>query len=110
MGVLHILMLLVFAAFLAGCAATAPLLPAQENVTLNTDQAEPTLTAKVRSEAKNPKSPAPKSATAPMTSDKGTLNSTTPTVGSPEWEKEHAENERREKYIKQVIESICRGC
>jgi len=45
-----------------------------------------------------------------MTSDKATINSVTPNVGSPEWEKDQAENKRKEQHIKQVIEGICRGC
>lgn len=111
MGVLRIFTFLTFSAFLAGCAATNPLLPAQENFVLwNTDQPEPTPTAEVRSAAKTPKSPAPKPTTASVTSDKGALNSTTPEFGSPEWEKEQAENERKEQHLKQVLESICHGC
>lgn len=34
----------------------------------------------------------------------------TPNVGSPEWVKEKAENERQERRLKEVIEGICRGC
>jgi hypothetical protein len=35
---------------------------------------------------------------------------TTPTVGSPEWKKEQAEDEFKEKQLKQAIQGICRGC
>jgi hypothetical protein len=36
--------------------------------------------------------------------------STLPRVGSPEWEKQQAEIERKEKRLDQMIRSICRGC
>jgi hypothetical protein len=40
-----------------------------------------------------------------------TIKPTTPQVGSPQkWEKERAEDERKEQRLKQVIEGICRGC
>jgi hypothetical protein len=35
---------------------------------------------------------------------------TTPNVGSAQWKKEEAENERKEKHLKDVINGICRGC
>jgi len=35
---------------------------------------------------------------------------TTPNIGSPEWKKEQAENERKEQHLKSIINSICRGC
>ena len=38
------------------------------------------------------------------------LSSTTPKVGSSEWEAEQQQAERREQHIKQVIQGICRGC
>ena len=38
------------------------------------------------------------------------LSSTTPQVGSSEWEAERQQTERREQHIKQVIQGICRGC
>jgi hypothetical protein len=37
-------------------------------------------------------------------------SATTPKIGSPEWEREQAENERRERYIRHVLQNICRGC
>jgi hypothetical protein len=33
-----------------------------------------------------------------------------PRVGTPEWEQEKAEDERREKEIDRIIHNICRGC
>jgi len=44
------------------------------------------------------------------TPDLGPLYPTTPNVGSPEWKKEQAENERQEQHLKQVIGGICKGC
>jgi hypothetical protein len=38
------------------------------------------------------------------------LSSTTPKTGTPEWEAEQQQAERREQHIKQVIQGICRGC
>jgi hypothetical protein len=38
------------------------------------------------------------------------LNSTTPKIGTSEWEAEQQQAERREQHIKQVIQGICRGC
>jgi hypothetical protein len=35
---------------------------------------------------------------------------TTPNIGSPEWKKEQAENERKDQRLKSIINSICRGC
>jgi len=35
---------------------------------------------------------------------------TTPRVGTPEWEREQARIEREEKRVQSVIQSICRGC
>jgi hypothetical protein len=37
-------------------------------------------------------------------------SASTPKIGSPEWEREQAENERRERHIRQVLQNICRGC
>ena len=37
------------------------------------------------------------------------LSSTTPKVGTSEWEAEQQQAERREQHIKQVIQGICRG-
>ena len=139
MGVLRIVLLSIFAAFIAGCAASIPLLPAEENVaTTNAQPDSPATTAaiseetqqpedveqaeKAKTEAEKPKPAAPKPATAAKpakpsktaaaskTSQKGRAGSTTPTVGSPEWKKEQAEDERKEQHIKKVIEGICSGC
>jgi hypothetical protein len=42
--------------------------------------------------------------------DTGDRRSTTPKVGSPEWERERAEDERKDRHLKQMIRGICRGC
>ena len=121
MPILRVLMFLIFAAFLAGCAAQIPVyetqgnvLPVsetQDNVAINSAQPDRALTAKVVSEAKKPKPPAPKPDTTASTNPQGTKNSINPNVGSPQkWEKERAEDERKEQHLKQVIEGICRGC
>jgi len=34
----------------------------------------------------------------------------TPNVGTPEWKREEAHNEREETRVKSIIQSICRGC
>jgi len=69
------------------------------------------MTAKVKSEAQKPKSPAPRPATVSTTPHEDTTNSITPMVGSPQkWEQERAEDERKEQHLKQVIQGICRGC
>ena len=44
------------------------------------------------------------------TSDIGILYPTTPNVGSPEWKQEQAQNERKERQLKQIIGGICHGC
>ena len=119
MGVMRVLVLLNFAAFLAACAAHVPVFEMQDNVlpelvtqdNVTTTTAQRTPTAKIISEAKKPKPPAPKPTVTASTNPQDTINSITPNVGSPQkWEKERAEDERKEQYLKQVIESICRGC
>jgi hypothetical protein len=90
-------------------AANTPLLQAQNSTTIGQPDHRLT-TTKVTSEAKKLKSLTPKPATATATSYEDTTNSITPDVGSSEWKKERAENERKEQHIKQVIESICRDC
>jgi hypothetical protein len=110
MGILRVPVLLVFAVFLAGCATHVPVLATQDDVSTTAAQPDRTLTAKVKSEAK-PKPPPPKPAAAFTTPHEDTIKPTTPQVGSPEkWEKERAEDERKEQHLKQVIEGICRGC
>jgi hypothetical protein len=119
MGILRVLVLLIFAAFLAGCAAHIPVFETQDNVLpvfetrdqVITTTAQRTLTAKVISEVKKPEPPPPKPATTASTNPQDTINSIAPNVGSPQkWEKERAEDERKEQHLKQVIEGICRGC
>ena len=137
MGILRVLVLLIFATFLAGCApphipvyetqdgsptTTGSVLETQDDVptarVVETQdipaakiQPDRTPTAKVNSGTKKPMPPAPKPATASTTSHKDAVKLTTKNVGSPEnLEKERAENERKERHLKQVIEGICRGC
>jgi hypothetical protein len=128
MGILRILALLIFSAFLAHCAAHVPVRETQDNVPTmiapvletqdgddvqtTTVQSDRIRTTRVISEAKKPKPSAPKSAaTASKTLHKDAINSTAADVGSPQkWEKERAENERKEQHLRQVIEGICRGC
>jgi hypothetical protein len=111
MGILRVPVLLVFAGFLAGCAAHIPVLGTQDDVSTPTTQPDRTLTTKIKSEAKKPKPPLPKPAVASTPPHEDTIKPTPPQVGSPQkWEKERAEDERKEQRLKQVIEGICRGC
>jgi hypothetical protein len=112
MRVLRNLLFPILAAILAGCAATTPLHPAQVNdaTEMAEPEPDPAPTAEVTAEVEKPKPPAPKPATAATAPRKGTTTSTTPNVGSPEWKKERAENERKEQHIKEVIDGICTGC
>jgi PBP1b-binding outer membrane lipoprotein LpoB len=124
MGLVRVLLLLIFAIFLAGCAGTFPLLPAQEKTSTTTEFpstpaentttaiAEPVQpsTAEETPEVEKPMPPASQPAAASKTSQKSTRSATTPKVGSREWKKERAEDERKEQHIKEVIEGICRGC
>jgi hypothetical protein len=52
----------------------------------------------------------PTAANAPRRPPAPGAASPTPKVGSPEWTKEHAETERKERRLDQIIRSICRGC
>jgi PBP1b-binding outer membrane lipoprotein LpoB len=111
MVILRVLVLLIFAVFLAGCAQHIPVLATQDDVSTTTAQPDRTLTAKVKSEAEKPKPTPPKPTVASTTRHEDKIDSTTPMVGSPQkWEKERAEDERKEQRLKQVIEGICRGC
>jgi hypothetical protein len=111
MRVSRILLFLIFAAFLTGCAASTQLLPKYENVSTEIAEPAPPPAAEETPEAEKPKPPAPKpTTTASTTSPKGAKSSTTPIVGSPQWKKERVENERKEQHIKEVIEGICSGC
>ena len=40
----------------------------------------------------------------------GTMYPTTPNVGSPEWQKEERENERKDQHLKAIMQGICKGC
>jgi len=113
--------LLIFAAFLAGCAAHVPVFETQDDVPVfetqdnaptTTAQPDRTPTARVISETKKPKPPATRSSIAVSTTPhEDTVNLTAINVGSPQkWQKERAEEERKEQKLKQVIEGICRGC
>ncbi|HET7805481.1 MAG TPA: hypothetical protein VFL53_14655 [Pseudolabrys sp.] len=124
MGILRVL---IFAALLAGCAAHVPVLNTQDNVPTTTspvfeaqerddiqtmNQSDRTSATRERPEAKKirPSGPTPVT-TASTTPRKDTINTTAINVGSPQkWEKERAEDERKEQRLKQVIEGICRGC
>jgi hypothetical protein len=107
MGILRVPVRLIFAGFLAGCAPHIPLLETQDDVA--TAKAQPDRTV-IESESWKRKLPPPESAAA-STTPHDTKNSTIPNVGSPQkWEKERAEDERKEQHLKQVIEGICRGC
>lgn len=111
MGIFRVPVLLIFVAFLTGCAAHIPVIETPDDVSTTAAQPDRTRTAKVKSEANKPKPPPPKPATASTTPREDTKNSTTPLVGSPQkWEQERAEDERKEHQLKQVIEGICRGC
>jgi hypothetical protein len=110
MRVSRVLLFLIFAAFLTGCAATTQLLPTYENVSTETAEPASPPAAEVASEAEKPKPPTPKPAAASTTLRKDKKSSTTPIVGSPQWKKERVENERKEQHIKEVIEGICSGC
>ena len=136
-GILRVLALLIFAAFLASCApphipvyetqdgsptTTGSVLETQDDVPTAkvvetqdmpaaTTQPDRILTPKVNSGTKKPKPSAPKPATASTTAQKDTTKLTNKNVGAPEkLEKERAEDERKERHLKQVIEGICRGC
>lgn len=75
----------------------------QDNATTTT--AQRTLTANVISETEKP------AASAKACYYGVHEPADTPNVGSPQkWEKERAEDERKEQHLKQVIEGICRGC
>lgn len=125
MGILPVPVLLIFAAFLAGCAAhvpvyntsdsgpmtAAPAFEAKEGDDVPTDRPDRTSTIKEIPAARKSKQPVPKSIAASTTPRKETINPTAVNVGSPEkWEQERAEDERKERHLKQVIEGICRGC
>jgi hypothetical protein len=131
MGRLRFLLLPTFAVFLAGCVASLPLrpaadnvataedngAPAEENIATPADQADRPATAEVTAEdtAKesaalaipNPPLPKPKPDAASVTARK---SASTPKVGSADWKRERAEDARKEEHLKEVIESICRGC
>src|SRR5260221_12043974 len=102
MGISGILILLIFA--VAGCARHIPVLETPDDI--STTMVQPDRHPTAKSEAKKP-APLPPAA-ASTTAQADTISSTTPKVGSPQkWEKAQAEEERKERHLKQVIEGIC---
>ncbi len=116
MRVWRILPYAMLAAFLAGCAATGPLLPEQETAAAPIAEPERAPAAEQATQVQVPKLPAPKPAPTSTASRnnakpaKRAANAPTPTIGSAEWKRERAEDERKEEHIKKVIEGICSGC
>ena len=121
MSISRVLVVLIFAAFLADCTAHIPVYetqdnaPAlddtQDNVAAKTAQSGRAPLPKAVSQAKKRKPETPESAAAASTTTQEIKSSTVPNVGSPQkWEKERAEEELKEQHLKQVIEGICRGC
>ena len=113
MTISRVLLLLIFPALLGSCTAATWLPQAQESVSTKAE-AEVTHPAKVNSKTKaaTSKQPAPKEKAAAVSrpSDEGPVSKTTPNVGSPEWKKEQAQNERKEENLKRIMQGICRGC
>jgi hypothetical protein len=127
MGRLRFLLLPTFAVLLAGCAASLPLRPAEdniataedngaaaeENIATPADQADRPATAEDTAKESaalaipNPPLPKPKPDAASVTARK---SASTPKVGSADWKRERAEDARKEEHLKEVIESICSGC
>ncbi len=90
---------------------TSSVLETQDDDPAATAQPDRTPAAKINLESKKLKLSAPKPPTTSTTSHKDTKKLTTTNVGSPEkFEKERAEDDRKERQLKQVIEGICRGC
>jgi len=137
MGIGRILLYTVLAAVLAACAARIPVEPAPEAAATATEEpnpsppaeeaaqdeppmpaAEPAPESRASVAAKPPATTGAKSADAPRPkqtasgkrSRKLGANVSTPNVGSAEWKKQKAEDERKEEHIKQVIDGICSGC
>ena len=123
MGILRIVIPTMITAFLAGCAAHIPVYETQDgslttttavigtqnDASTMTAQPDRTMTAKVNSETKKPKPP--NRVTAATTVHKDAVTLTTKSDGSSEkLAKDRAEDERKERHIRQVIEGICRGC
>ena len=114
MTISRVLLLLTFPALLGSCTAATSLPYVQESVSTKMAQAEVThpATVKPKTKASMSKQPAPKQKAAKTSppSDDGPTSQTTPNVGSPEWKKEEAQNERKEENLKRIIQGICRGC
>jgi hypothetical protein len=112
MTISRILLLLIFAALLGSCTTAAALPQAQEVVLTKMAQTEVTHPTKVKTKSSTSRRPAPKQKSTEASPPFGTspASPTTPNVGSAEWKEEQAENERKEKYLNQLIQGICRGC
>ena len=112
MTILRVPVLLIFAAPLTGFSTLVS--SHQMRGTATMAQIVVTHPAKVNSKAKisTARSPTLKqnSVERVLGPDDGRKSKTTPNVGSPEWKKEQAEDELKEKHLKQAIQGICRGC
>jgi hypothetical protein len=104
--------LLIFAALLSSCSTAVSLPQMQSTATMA--QIAVTHPAKVKSKTKISASKPPALKQNPVETlpglDDRRESQTTPDVGSPEWKKEQAQDELKEKHLKQAIQGICRGC
>ena len=103
---------LIFAALLSGCSTAVS--PYQAQGTAAVAQVVDAHPARVKSRSKISTATSPALKQNPIETVPGLDDSreskTTPNVGSPEWKKEQAEDELKEKKLKQAIQGICRGC
>jgi hypothetical protein len=127
---LRLLPLCIVAAVLTSCAGLTPL-PQVVQRNESTNSAHASIGTELQSDVKNPTrkhalaksrprpaatvsasaaSASASAGSASAASGNEILSPTTPDVGSPQWEKEKAYNERKEQKIKEVIGGICRGC
>jgi len=104
----RVVMLLVCAAFLTGCSSMPAIQTYDHPVTAETQPAA----KRVSLHASKPAPKAPHTPTVAVTTaaEKAKTDAPSPQVGSPEWDKLQAENERKEQRLKQTIQNICRGC
>ena len=114
MTIWRVVLIFILAAFLGSCTTATSLPMAQEEASTKMVQTKITYAAKMKSKVKTSTSKQlalkQKPAGASSTADEERESETTPNVGSPEWKREQAENERKEEQIKKVIQGICRGC
>ena len=112
MAISRVPMLLIFAALLSGCSTAVSPYQMQGATTLA--QVADSRSAKVKSKAKISRTVPPAVTRTPAETFQPVADrresQTTPNVGSPEWKKEQAEDELKEKHLKQAIQGICRGC